>query len=175
MQSLVYLLNCLIDFLSGVQVNLQVRHLISWSMSRWPLLIVEIVRRVKCAHMPEAKTPVKMIQVDESLNDVYRKGQMWEMPSYLQLIRFIIMPGGPLFYIENNIIFHVGIVSYGVACASNQPSVNTRVTAYLDWIQQNTRSTTYCVRWTNKRKPSRRKSCVKTLTASNKENRRKFT
>lgn len=55
--------------------------------------------------------------------------------------------GGPLLFLDNNIIFHVGIVSFGFACASNKPSVNTRVTSYLDWIQQNTLSTIYCIRW----------------------------
>lgn len=29
----------------------------------------------------------------------------------------------------------VGIVSYGVACGTKIPSVNTRVGAFLDWIQ----------------------------------------
>lgn len=55
--------------------------------------------------------------------------------------------GGPLLYVDNNVIFLVGIVSYGIGCASNHPSVNTRVTAYLDWIEVNTRSPNYCVKW----------------------------
>lgn len=54
--------------------------------------------------------------------------------------------GGPLFYVENNELFLVGIVSFGFACATDKPSVNTRVTSYIDWILQNTKSKTYCTR-----------------------------
>lgn len=61
-------------------------------------------------------------------------------------LRKCMFLGGPLLYADNNVIFLVGIVSYGIGCASNHPSVNTRVTAYLDWIEVNTRSTNYCVK-----------------------------
>lgn len=54
--------------------------------------------------------------------------------------------GGPLFYVENNKLFLVGIVSYGYACATPTPSTNTRVSAYLDWIVQNTKSRKYCLK-----------------------------
>lgn len=54
--------------------------------------------------------------------------------------------GGPLFYVENNELYFVGIVSYGFACATQEPSVNTRVTSYIDWILKNTKTTTYCSR-----------------------------
>ena len=54
--------------------------------------------------------------------------------------------GGPLFYVENNELFLVGIVSFGFACATDKPSVNTRVTSYIDWILENTKSKTYCTR-----------------------------
>lgn len=52
--------------------------------------------------------------------------------------------GGPLFYVENNRLFLVGIVSYGVACGTTTPSTNTRVSSYLDWIIKNTLSRSYC-------------------------------
>lgn len=52
--------------------------------------------------------------------------------------------GGPLLYIENGTTYHVGIISYGIACATDV-AVNTKVASYLDWILENTR-TTYCVR-----------------------------
>ena len=44
--------------------------------------------------------------------------------------------GGPLFWHDNqsNRLQQVGIISYGMACASTSPSVNTRVTSYLTWI-----------------------------------------
>ncbi|XP_043478948.1 venom serine protease 34-like isoform X2 [Leptopilina heterotoma] len=38
----------------------------------------------------------------------------------------------------------VGIVSYGVACGTKIPSVNTRVGAFLDWIQSVTEGVNYC-------------------------------
>lgn len=54
--------------------------------------------------------------------------------------------GGPLFYVENNELFLVGIVSFGFACATDKPSINTRVTSYIDWILENTKSKAYCTR-----------------------------
>lgn len=44
--------------------------------------------------------------------------------------------GGNLYWSYNNRQYTVGIVSYGKACASKYPSVNTRVTAYLSWISE---------------------------------------
>lgn len=54
--------------------------------------------------------------------------------------------GGPLFYTDyyNGLVYHIGIVSYGMACATNDPSVSTRVTEYLNWIMQNTAEWNYC-------------------------------
>lgn len=56
--------------------------------------------------------------------------------------------GGPLFYQdpEDIVLFNVGIISYGIACATNNPSVNIKVSEYLDFIMQNTRQTIYCVK-----------------------------
>jgi hypothetical protein len=55
--------------------------------------------------------------------------------------------GGPLFYQDTNgLLYSVGIISEGVGCNAGFPGINTRVTEYLDWIQQNTASTVYCVR-----------------------------
>ena len=33
----------------------------------------------------------------------------------------------------------IGLVSYGTHCASNIPSVNTRITSYIGWIESNVR------------------------------------
>ncbi|XP_001657965.2 venom serine protease 34 [Aedes aegypti] len=54
--------------------------------------------------------------------------------------------GGPLFYTDyyNGLVYLVGIVSYGMACATNDPSVSTRVTEYISWIMQNTAEWNYC-------------------------------
>ncbi|XP_055531865.1 venom serine protease-like [Wyeomyia smithii] len=54
--------------------------------------------------------------------------------------------GGPLFYTDyyNGLVYLVGVVSYGMACATNDPSVSTRVTSYLNWIMQNTPEWNYC-------------------------------
>nr|CAD7443566.1 unnamed protein product [Timema bartmani] len=48
--------------------------------------------------------------------------------------------GGPLLYTNPNTgrLYLAGIISYGIACATASPGVNTRVTAYLNWISQNT-------------------------------------
>lgn len=44
--------------------------------------------------------------------------------------------GGPILWMDSSTsrLQLVGIVSYGVDCASGEPSVNTRVTRYLSWI-----------------------------------------
>ncbi|XP_049547073.1 venom serine protease-like [Anopheles darlingi] len=53
--------------------------------------------------------------------------------------------GGPLYYIDPNsqLVYEVGIVGFGVGCGSAFPSVNTRVTSFLDWIVANT-GYTFC-------------------------------
>lgn len=52
--------------------------------------------------------------------------------------------GGPVFGTIYGRVFLLGIISYGQACATDFPSVNTRVTSYLRWIQENTPGATYC-------------------------------
>ncbi|XP_063698057.1 venom serine protease-like [Culicoides brevitarsis] len=51
--------------------------------------------------------------------------------------------GGALFY-KTTRSFAVAIISFGVACATQTPSVNTRVNSFLTWIQQNTPNAQYC-------------------------------
>lgn len=56
--------------------------------------------------------------------------------------------GGPLMYTDttgNNLLYQIGIASYGLYCASTTPSVNTRVAAYLDWIMNEARYAIFCV------------------------------
>uniref|UniRef100_A0A8D8EUH4 Venom serine protease 34 n=2 Tax=Culex pipiens TaxID=7175 RepID=A0A8D8EUH4_CULPI len=54
--------------------------------------------------------------------------------------------GGPLYFTEagSGRLYEVGIVSYGYACATTKPSVNTRVTEYLDWIMASSPDSFYC-------------------------------
>lgn len=52
--------------------------------------------------------------------------------------------GGPIFGTLNGRVFLLGIISYGQGCATDYPSVNTRITSYLSWIQANTYGATYC-------------------------------
>jgi hypothetical protein len=53
--------------------------------------------------------------------------------------------GGSLFY-RTTRMYTVGIVSYGYGCASTKPSINTRVTSYINWIKSKTAEVTYCVK-----------------------------
>ena len=47
--------------------------------------------------------------------------------------------GGPLLWINNNRVYQIGIVSWGIDCAkTGNPGVYTKVNNYLTWIQQNT-------------------------------------
>ncbi|CAL4214847.1 unnamed protein product [Meganyctiphanes norvegica] len=50
--------------------------------------------------------------------------------------------GGPLVWLDDDGHYQqIGIVSYGIGCAArNRPGVYTRVTSFIDWIEQNTRS-----------------------------------
>uniref|UniRef100_A0A182MK40 Peptidase S1 domain-containing protein n=1 Tax=Anopheles culicifacies TaxID=139723 RepID=A0A182MK40_9DIPT len=52
--------------------------------------------------------------------------------------------GGPLFYTSGGRVYLVGVVNYGVSCASSKPSVSARITSYLSWIQSATPGVTYC-------------------------------
>lgn len=54
--------------------------------------------------------------------------------------------GGPLFYTDNGTLYEIGIISYGTACASSKPSVNTMISQYLEWIRQRTPNAVYCER-----------------------------
>ncbi|KAK7068799.1 Plasma kallikrein, partial [Halocaridina rubra] len=53
--------------------------------------------------------------------------------------------GGPLTVEENRRHTLVGITSFGVGCGlPDTPGVYTRMTAYLDWIMDKTKDSTYC-------------------------------
>lgn len=54
--------------------------------------------------------------------------------------------GGPLLYTDrgNYLLYLVGTVAYGNGCASMDPGVNMRTTAYVGWIQANTPGVVYC-------------------------------
>lgn len=41
------------------------------------------------------------------------------------------------------VVYNVGIISYGKNCGDPSPSVNTRITSYLTWIQEKT-GNNYC-------------------------------
>ncbi|XP_046810706.1 transmembrane protease serine 9 [Lucilia cuprina] len=53
--------------------------------------------------------------------------------------------GGAL-YARGERLYAVGIVSYGFACATNQPSVNTRISSHLKWIRNKTPEAKYCTK-----------------------------
>lgn len=53
--------------------------------------------------------------------------------------------GGPLM-VDNGsgIMYLVGVVSFGNSCGDSVPTVFTRVTSYLDWINETTTTSGYC-------------------------------
>ncbi|XP_065369242.1 venom serine protease 34 [Calliphora vicina] len=53
--------------------------------------------------------------------------------------------GGAL-YARGERLYALGIVSYGFACATNQPSVNTRISSHLKWIRNKTPEVKYCMK-----------------------------
>lgn len=54
--------------------------------------------------------------------------------------------GGPLVYFAKGRQFVVGLISYGIGCGSSYPSVNTRITSFLQWILKNTDDEILCRR-----------------------------
>ena len=48
--------------------------------------------------------------------------------------------GGPLIFNSNGSASLYGVVSWGVKCGGGHPGVYTRVTSYLDWIQESTKN-----------------------------------
>lgn len=45
---------------------------------------------------------------------------------------------------ENSLLYAIGVVSGGVGCGGSNPSINTRVTSFLDWILTKTPGATFC-------------------------------
>lgn len=43
--------------------------------------------------------------------------------------------GGPLFYKQNDIFYLQAITSFGTSCGESFPAIYTRVTKFLDWIE----------------------------------------
>ncbi|KAJ8963445.1 hypothetical protein NQ318_018925 [Aromia moschata] len=56
--------------------------------------------------------------------------------------------GGPLFWFDpsSRRLQILGVISFGLGCATEKPSVNTRVTSYLSWIVSKTTDATYCIK-----------------------------
>lgn len=52
--------------------------------------------------------------------------------------------GGSFYWTYGGRVYSVAIVSYGVGCASTDPSVNTRVTSFLTWIENKIGANTLC-------------------------------
>lgn len=52
--------------------------------------------------------------------------------------------GGPLVYFVKGRQYVVGLISYGIGCGSQYPSVNTRITSYLDFILKHTDGEILC-------------------------------
>ncbi|KAG5895346.1 hypothetical protein JTB14_003143 [Gonioctena quinquepunctata] len=58
--------------------------------------------------------------------------------------------GGPLFWMDTSRgssrrLQLLGVVSYGLGCASELPGVNTRVTSYIPWIVSRTPDANFCM------------------------------
>uniref|UniRef100_A0A6P7FK98 Venom serine protease-like isoform X1 n=1 Tax=Diabrotica virgifera virgifera TaxID=50390 RepID=A0A6P7FK98_DIAVI len=56
--------------------------------------------------------------------------------------------GGPLLWLDPSTLRLqlVGVVSLGYGCATNRPSINSRVTSFLEWIVTVASDTNYCIK-----------------------------
>ncbi|CAH1279676.1 unnamed protein product [Diabrotica balteata] len=56
--------------------------------------------------------------------------------------------GGPLLWLDPSTLRLqlVGVVSFGYGCATNRPSINSRVTSFLEWIVTVAADTNYCIK-----------------------------
>ncbi|KAJ8979228.1 hypothetical protein NQ317_019080 [Molorchus minor] len=56
--------------------------------------------------------------------------------------------GGPLFWMDTSTqrLQLVGIISFGLGCATQRPGVNTRVSSYISWIVSRTSDAKYCIK-----------------------------
>lgn len=52
--------------------------------------------------------------------------------------------GGPLLLFIKGRQYVVGLISYGVACGTPHPSVNTRITSFIPWIKNKLASESFC-------------------------------
>lgn len=43
--------------------------------------------------------------------------------------------GGPLQYRINDTFYITGVVSFGISCSTSLPGIYTRVSSYIDWIE----------------------------------------
>lgn len=62
----------------------------------------------------------------------------WTSNDYpMSLFHFQGDSGSPLACRLDGIEYVVGLVSFGHGCASNNPSVYTRVSQYIGWVEEN--------------------------------------
>ncbi|XP_055606904.1 venom serine protease-like [Uranotaenia lowii] len=54
--------------------------------------------------------------------------------------------GGPMLYTSSTTgkVYSIGVINYGTACATDFPSVSSRVTSFIGWIEANTVGFNYC-------------------------------
>ncbi|XP_052862909.1 venom serine protease-like [Anopheles cruzii] len=98
-------------------------------------------------------SPASKVLQKVSLNVITQQSCQSQMPNILASHICTYTPGrdtcqydsgGPLYLTSGGYLYLVGVVNYGVGCATSKPSVSARVTSYLSWIQSNTPGVSYC-------------------------------
>uniref|UniRef100_A0A336MVR4 CSON006686 protein n=1 Tax=Culicoides sonorensis TaxID=179676 RepID=A0A336MVR4_CULSO len=108
--------------------------MVGWGTISWGGTLSHVLRKVMVNVMDTDECDKKIVWVNEKKLCTYApEKDACQSDS-----------GGPVYYMENSRYYVVGIISFGIKCATHTPGVNTRVTNYLDWITATIKDDSFC-------------------------------